>query len=559
MVEIEDITDEVAAVEAKRQDEPVRSSKSDSEKAAAAADENSAALLHGILRESQVQDPARIKVLLGKAGISVFELLSDCQRYSDLYVQSKLEKAGLYSYEVSKLLPILHAISKEAVKDANAQQANLRAADAKEAASASSASPSRPSSGPSSRSTTDRSTTAGPDGTTGSTGSRKLWVDPAVELLDGILGEAAVTNAVGKKELLKKAKISVLDLLADHIHLGELHVGAKLRKNAEMTFSDVEKILPVLRKRCTDGVCLGCGKTKGTKACSRCKIAHFCDQECQRKAWPCHKDFCSATAHESKMKLEREFPTVAPPPPAAPVAPADARSALNELERLTISFNRPFVTSKIGAALEGEKNKPPTVKRVAAEGLVHGKLQVGDTVLGINGITARGATHVQSILKEAVGEIKIEVGRQRPAGSAPAVSREDDGSKFPNGTTIKVHGLTSRREVNGHMGQVLNFDAPSGRYVVLVGPTGAKMKLKAANLMAATETQAEKMSRMAKAVQVGHVTAEETLQLAMGDQSMANIMAPMMEQAAQMGQLGGALPGQAGGGAGASPALADVD
>ena len=77
-------------------------------------------------------------------------------------------------------------------------------------------------------------------------------------------------------------------------------------------------------------VCDFCNKRSETKlrACGKCKFVFYCDAACQRKAWPCHKDFCAATAREAKIKLEKEFPTVAPP--AAPAPPADGGSVPNK-------------------------------------------------------------------------------------------------------------------------------------------------------------------------------------------------------------------------------------
>lgn len=40
--------------------------------------------------------------------------------------------------------------------------------------------------------------------------------------------------------------------------------------------------------------CLACGATSGIKACSRCRQAYFCNVDCQRRAWPGHKDSCAA-------------------------------------------------------------------------------------------------------------------------------------------------------------------------------------------------------------------------------------------------------------------------
>lgn len=42
--------------------------------------------------------------------------------------------------------------------------------------------------------------------------------------------------------------------------------------------------------------CVVCGKTKGLKKCSRCKIAFYCGVEHQKQDWPNHKKVCSKLA-----------------------------------------------------------------------------------------------------------------------------------------------------------------------------------------------------------------------------------------------------------------------
>ena len=40
-------------------------------------------------------------------------------------------------------------------------------------------------------------------------------------------------------------------------------------------------------------LCFGClGKSAAAKACSRCKVVHFCSKECQVESWPLHKQKC---------------------------------------------------------------------------------------------------------------------------------------------------------------------------------------------------------------------------------------------------------------------------
>lgn len=44
--------------------------------------------------------------------------------------------------------------------------------------------------------------------------------------------------------------------------------------------------------------CIGCGKTRALKVCSKCHVAKFCGAECARHAWPVHKPGCRRFAAE---------------------------------------------------------------------------------------------------------------------------------------------------------------------------------------------------------------------------------------------------------------------
>lgn len=65
--------------------------------------------------------------------------------------------------------------------------------------------------------------------------------------------------------------------------------------------------------------CLACGKTGASLLrCGRCKLANFCSVECQKKAWPTHKEHCSRA---SKLPASSEQ---GPAPPAQEVSAASA-------------------------------------------------------------------------------------------------------------------------------------------------------------------------------------------------------------------------------------------
>ncbi|KAF9201757.1 hypothetical protein BGZ49_008032 [Haplosporangium sp. Z 27] len=65
--------------------------------------------------------------------------------------------------------------------------------------------------------------------------------------------------------------------------------------------------------------CVVC-KTPSTTRCSRCKIVHYCSQNCQRKDWPSHKIACtpsnattSTTTSTSSTKQQPATPTLPDP------------------------------------------------------------------------------------------------------------------------------------------------------------------------------------------------------------------------------------------------------
>jgi radical SAM protein with 4Fe4S-binding SPASM domain len=42
------------------------------------------------------------------------------------------------------------------------------------------------------------------------------------------------------------------------------------------------------------------------RRCSQCKFCHFCSAECQRKAWPDHRDECKAMARASSWNFRTD-------------------------------------------------------------------------------------------------------------------------------------------------------------------------------------------------------------------------------------------------------------
>ena len=42
--------------------------------------------------------------------------------------------------------------------------------------------------------------------------------------------------------------------------------------------------------------CDVCGAGNCKRRCGRCREAYYCSEECQRSAWPAHKEACAAPA-----------------------------------------------------------------------------------------------------------------------------------------------------------------------------------------------------------------------------------------------------------------------
>lgn len=59
-------------------------------------------------------------------------------------------------------------------------------------------------------------------------------------------------------------------------------------------------------KAARDHICVACGKD-AMMLCTRCKSVHFCDKDCQAKAWPSHKADCSRIFKERKAKEAAEL------------------------------------------------------------------------------------------------------------------------------------------------------------------------------------------------------------------------------------------------------------
>lgn len=57
----------------------------------------------------------------------------------------------------------------------------------------------------------------------------------------------------------------------------------------------IEKLTETGQDLIPSRVCCHCGRENSTKKCTRCKLAYYCDQRCQKHDWAVHKVRCRAS------------------------------------------------------------------------------------------------------------------------------------------------------------------------------------------------------------------------------------------------------------------------
>ena len=92
----------------------------------------------------------------------------------------------------------------------------------------------------------------------------------------------------------------------------------------------------------------------------------------------------------------------------------DRATPLQTSDPVPFTFNKPTAKTKCGIVLQGAPAPVVTINslnanRPAAFLAKAAGLQVGDTVISINGENVKSATHGATLLKAAVGEVKILV------------------------------------------------------------------------------------------------------------------------------------------------------
>ncbi|CAD7695454.1 unnamed protein product [Ostreobium quekettii] len=82
-------------------------------------------------------------------------------------------------------------------------------------------------------------------------------------------------------------------------------------------------------------VCQACGKENAHKACSKCRVVHYCSRQCQTFHWKTHKKECGkAAAQTGELRFE-----VTSPPCSATFSTANVSRALQHPLRLDLITN----------------------------------------------------------------------------------------------------------------------------------------------------------------------------------------------------------------------------
>jgi len=117
-----------------------------------------------------------------------------------------------------------------------------------------------------------------------------------------------------------------------------------------------------------------------------------------------------------------EMPTPLPPTQAQHVVGTNVPPGPTHI--LEVVMYKPQPNTKIGITLTSHSSEPPAVTAVASDGVGQAMLKLGDVILSINGTAAAGHEQTTRLLREAVGEIKINVQRkgEKPA-PAPSPSQ----------------------------------------------------------------------------------------------------------------------------------------
>ena len=82
----------------------------------------------------------------------------------------------------------------------------------------------------------------------------------------------------------------------------------------------------------------------------------------------------------------------------------------------TATLHKPNAHARLGVSLSGEGS--PLVYSVAANSIAARSLRVGQRLLSVNGVPVQGHDHATSLLKNAVGHLRLEILDEAPGQSA---------------------------------------------------------------------------------------------------------------------------------------------
>ncbi|KAL1526493.1 hypothetical protein AB1Y20_015203 [Prymnesium parvum] len=206
----------------------------------------------------------------------------------------------------------------------------------------------------------------------------------------------------------------------------------------------------------TPHTCLACGKrSPSMRRCSQCKQAHFCNRDCQLRAWSAgHKDECRP-ATQPAAESTRKSPVTSPPAAAAAAADDD------DVRRLAAELMAVGTPSALRSALEewrrdgalaralGDRGRWCEAVRMAA----HAALKLGrveearheaeeavrlatlldDTTLRVQAHSCLGTVQMRQGVEAACGELQAAVAlceasaAARPSLEAEAMARANLG------------------------------------------------------------------------------------------------------------------------------------
>ena len=123
----------------------------------------------------------------------------------------------------------------------------------------------------------------------------------------------------------------------------------------------------------------------------------------------------------------------------------------NEAEAFIVRLVKKKRSTRTGLELESKSDELPTVKSIVAESLSDGELKVGDTVISVNGVSARGHQLTTDMLRASgPGELTIVIERALVLQPKPGAAESEYGREASS-SVASVDGamLSSSKDVDG--------------------------------------------------------------------------------------------------------------